>query len=216
MFIRLKEHESRRVIVITSAIFYFTALFGGVTNPEIQELAIKKFLNYPGFDRLLFSQNKGRFFEMEAALCMQFNCLQQPCIFEKKQDILGFDLELDFDQNIGWYERAGARVFINTAELDVITSDFVIECKCSAKPRSGKCIAQFIKEQNVLAWARWILDEIQTGKMKIKHRFEDKNQCKSMFTLKSTSKKSKSKQIVSCSWINSQNSEECLRSFLKK
>jgi hypothetical protein len=208
MFTRFKEHECCRVIFIASAIFYFTALLGGVADSEIQELAMAHFSNLPGFATLLLSRNEGRFFEMEVALCIQYNGILRNHM--PLQDILGFDLELNFDHGGVGYVEDENFVPIRTTELDVVTSDFVIECKCSANFRS---MAQFIKEKNVLMWARWVWHEVQRGKMKIKHQFVKKNESKSMFILKKTFKKTKSKQIVSCSWINSHDSGECIDLF---
>ena len=225
MFAKFKAHEYRRVIFITSAIFCFRGLFCSILGPNfttqefrtrefstqafaIQELAITKFSHLPGFNKLLNSGNEGRFFEMESALYILLGRMGY-------QDIFGFDLEFAFFSSEIPFNLGHEIVLLRTTEFDVVTTDFVIECKNCAAPRSGKSIAQFLKEKDTLKWIRWIARKIKRGKLCISHNFNGKNREKSVFTLSNISKKSHKGLIFSCSWVIGRDAEECIESLKK-
>ncbi len=218
MFAKFKAHENRRVIFITSAIFYFQGLFCSILGPNfitqeastqevaIQELATTKFSHLPGFNKLLHSGHEGRFFEMESALYILLRSIGH-------QDILGFDLEIAFFYSEIPFNLGQQTILLRTTEFDVVTTDFVIECKNCAAPRSGKSIAQFLKEKDTLKWMRWVARKIQSGKLCISHVFSGKNREKSVFTLSDFSKKSKVGVTFSCSWVVGRDAEECIESL---
>ncbi|MFH1254419.1 MAG: hypothetical protein V1646_03245 [bacterium] len=218
MFAKFKAHEYRRVIFITSAIFYFHGLFCSISGPNFttqefttrelktQELAITRFSHLPGFNKLLHSGHEGRFFEMESALYILLGRIG--C-----QDILGFDLEIDFFSNSSTVNLGEETILLRTTEFDVVTMDFVIECKSCAAPRGGKSIAQFIKEKDTLRWIRWIARKIKRGTLRISHSFNSKNREKSVFTLSNISKKSHDGVTFSCSWVVGRDAEECIESL---
>ena len=220
MVAKFKAHEYRRVIFITSAIFYFQSLFCSISGPNFttqefasqefatQELAITKFSHLPGFNRLLNSGHEGRFFEMESALYIWFDQTWH-------QDILGFDLEIAFFSSGIPFNLGQETVLLRTTEFDVVATDFVIECKNCAAPRRGKSIAQFLKEKDTLKWIRWIARKIKRGKLCISHNFNSKNREKSVFTLSNSSKKSQVGVTFSCSWVVGRDAEECIESLKK-
>ena len=91
------------------------------------------------------------------------------------QDILGFDLAIVFYPNSIPFKLGQEAVLLRTTEFDVVTSNFVIECKSCAVPRGGKSLAQFIKEKQVLKWICWVAHKIKRGKISIKHNFKSDN-----------------------------------------
>jgi|GEM_PF-3781312 len=48
---------------------------------------------------------------------------------------------------------------LHSAEFDVVTSDFLVECKCSLRPDKNVKIEQLIKEVIMIDWMRQIRDE---------------------------------------------------------
>lgn len=217
MFAKFKAHENRRVIFITSAIFYFQGLFCSILGPNfitqevaIQELATNKFSHLPGFNKLLHSGHEGRFFELESALYILLSRIGH-------QDILGFDLEIMFyssnPHDILSANLGQETVLLRTTEFDIVTTDFVIECKKCAAARSGKSVSQFLKEKDTLKWINWIARKIKRGKLRIAHNFSSKSMEKSVFTLSKISRKSHVGVTFSCSWVIGRDAEECIESL---
>jgi len=133
-----RRHHSTLFFILV----LFTKILFALSNEEIELLAIKNFVSgYPGFAYTLNSPNSGKYFEMESALLAQ---IYEPIIgFSLDIAILGDKANIYLDDNI---------IEMRPTEYDVITQNFVIECKNSINPNKNTKVEQFIKEKKMLLW----------------------------------------------------------------
>ncbi|MBD3273356.1 hypothetical protein GF385_03355 [Candidatus Dependentiae bacterium] len=135
----------------------------------------------------------GKLFELETALTLKDHF---------KEDILGLNLEI----NISDYKNSpkakvlldGSRVELRTTEYDVVTKNFVVECK-SGKINAKKInLYQFIKERNVIKWFKKIKEEIINGCLNYGIKLTKKG--RAMLVLNGPSTLNKDICLLSC-WL---------------
>jgi hypothetical protein len=140
-------------------IFSYHLVFSLFLDPNIQT----KFLqDTPEFTALLNAVDPGKRFEIEAALCRLIG----------GEKVYGFGLEifvLDSGKNPITVNVNGNPFKVITTEYDIVTPNFVFECKSSSVPANHKkpFMKQFLKEQQMLLLFKNIWNELQDEQSKI-------------------------------------------------
>ena len=188
---------------LVSFFLFFFQLLNSLTNHEIEKLAMIKFYDRPGFSHCLNSSNGGKWFELESALCAE----------KQEEYIQGFSLDINI------LNRNGEKYFVSsngkndffelkTTEYDVVTENFVFECKSGNPDKIKKrlFVEQFLKEENMLSWFAWIYEELTAQRLKVFLCFGRKG--KSIITIKGSPTSGQEVSFTS-SWITGKTIEEC-------
>lgn len=158
--------------VLKGSLFYSFLFFmplKSLTSNQVLTLAADHFnLTLPGFEfeklsrlgRIAKQKLSGRFFELEAAVCLKefYN-----------QNIIGFNLDINISDTLNNQEVEvmvpGSTVVLRTTEYDVVTNDYVIECKSGSFKVKENRIYQFLKERNLIEWFKILKEEIISGSL---------------------------------------------------
>ena len=142
-----------------------------LNNDIIQQYFLQAFLGRPGCIETLFSKNSGHWYEMESALCLSHGMRLGELVL--RQPVEGFSLSLSFwpKLSMGCLGVGGtAKEFsFGGVEFDVITTDFVVECKSVSRPEEyrEKSHEQFFKQKLILKWCAQVRDELESGSIAI-------------------------------------------------
>ena len=142
--------------LICSFLFFVGAK--SLTNEEILNLTKERFsFDIPGLAQEYRSKVVVKFFELEAALCLNDFY---------RENIVGLNLIFDiFDSK--YKDVVNVRIFDKTKkmtsrEFDVVTQNHIFECKSSGVGSIQNKICQFKKERNFLGWINLLNETIKT------------------------------------------------------
>ncbi len=91
------------------------------------------------------------------------------------EDILYQNIQIYIAGNEANLRLNDKEITLRSGELDIVTSDYVIECKASKNLDDSKSIKQFLKERNLLEWMGILHQEIQHKKARIFLKKSTKN-----------------------------------------
>jgi len=187
-------------------IFYFSFLFS-ISNQEIKSLAKQKFNKVPGFELTLSSQNYGKWFELETALCAEEFIGEEVIAFGLLINIWNQDHVMRISYGNEDYLE------LKTTEFDIVTENHVIECKNSAKP---KFYEQFLKEQSMLLFFRNLKKDIENNDLDFFEIKRNKKKSKNIniLTIKGPCTGEKDLSIT-CNLLNDYSISECENLWLK-
>ena len=188
------------------AVFDFVFSCFSLTNQQILDIALSTFSrDLSGFEHTINSKEEGKYFELEAGLFAQA---------KMGQLVVGFSLDIDFyidnkDKCFAYLE--GEEAFeLRSTEFDVITKDFVFECKLCRNPDKFKKIDQFRKERNILLFFRQLHRALKEEELWVDVKFKrSKRRTRSVITVMGEVTGHKKVSFTSF-WVNGKTVEECL------
>ena len=188
--------------VLLSSAFFPLYIFG-LSNQEIVDLADEEFSStMPGIEKLIATgpRNRGSSFELEAALVLD----------QSNETIKGFDLEITFEKKTAHIAIDGHEALLNATEFDIITDNLAVECK-SGTTIDGRCYAQLLKEQTMLAWMHALAKELKRGTLSL--CIKRHTHALTFFELKGQATRNKP-LCMAMSWIHGTDEEKCLAQLI--
>ncbi|MBD3232026.1 hypothetical protein GF322_05220 [Candidatus Dependentiae bacterium] len=205
----------KRSFILLVFTFFQISVFP-ISNQEILQKIESKFpSNTPGLNQTLDALNKnlndlndGRWFELEVAL------YAEEYMNEK---VLGFGLSIEFwDENKEQrliYLNADNNLDLKNTEYDIVTQNFMFECKLCRNPKNFDKIKQFNKERRIILFFKMIHEHLIKNQLSINCKFKKtKKREFCIFTINGILTNYKDISF-SLSWINSKTVEECLKQF---
>ena len=210
----MKTFEKFLKILFSFFSFYFL-IFScfALSNEEIYKHALSKFsADMPGFEEVLSSSTEGAPFELEAAL---FASKQM------KQKILGFSLNIEFFSN-GIQKNFGClnnQIFeLRSTEFDVVTKDFVFECKLCRVSQNFSKIEQFKKERKILLFFKKLKHDLEQdlieADLSFKYRKRGEKNRYSVLTIRGKLTNYKPVSFTS-NWVTKDSIKDCIKQWTK-
>ncbi|MFA6526888.1 MAG: hypothetical protein WCT20_00490 [Candidatus Babeliales bacterium] len=194
-------HTTVKKVLMSSALFPLYIF--GLSNQEIVDLANEEFSStMPGIEKLIATgpYNRGSSFELEAALVLSQN----------DEAVRGLDLEITFDKKTAHIAIDDHEALLNATEFDIITDNLAVECK-SGTTIDGRCYAQLLKEQTMLAWMHALAEEINNGTLSL--HVKRHTHALTFFELKGQATRNKP-LCMAMSWIHGIDENECLAQLI--
>ncbi len=194
----MKKNFQKIFFILT--ILSFSYLYS-MEHQEIFSLVAQKFdAAMPGLQKTINSKNSGAKFELESAL------------FAEKlgEQVEGFGLTIDV------YNPGNKKIFVpigdkkfkvKTTDYDVVTKNYVFECKDIKNLEKHAKIRQFLKERNMLLFFKNVYEEFKRKTMSVFLSFS-KNKKRSILTINSECTGYQNISLM-CSWIQSRKIYEC-------
>lgn len=161
---------------------------------QLEHFALYYFADVPGISLACNSKNEGHLFELEAAICLPRVLMREHVGVE---NIIGFSLGFDFLGTHAVLPVDGEGITPETFEYDIITNNFIIECKTSIEDGSAK-IEQFIKEQKMIHFIEWLLTMIEMRGITLQSEIGKRNRRIFKFVY------AKQEIKFTCSWIGNE------------
>ncbi len=199
----------KKIFLFLLLLFSQFSLFS-LSNQEILQKILSEFSpNIPGLQETIKAKindlNDGRWFELESALYAQE---------QMYEEVLGWSLNIEFwGKNFGYVNDK--KLELRSTEYDVVTSNFVFECKlCRNSARFNK-IDQFRKERNILLFFQEMRRELEDDRLIVDVNLKQTKKRK-FYVIKINGELTNHQDVsFSSKWINANSKEECFLQFLK-
>ena len=147
-------------------LFSLSVLFS-LSNDCLETLSLQKFSNTKALNQIIGSNNSGKWFELESALWLDKYIKEKVSGFELDFTVWQKDSHMDKNNFIQVPLSSGELFELKTTELDVITSNYVIESKSvPVYYATGNAnMTQFLKEKNFLDWLSLVYQEYMSGSL---------------------------------------------------
>ncbi len=145
---------------------------------------------------------KGNEFEIASALKLAYD----------GERIVGFDLDINFKDGCVTVVIDREMHQLHTTEFDIVSSNYVVECKSSKNPSINCDIAQFTKEQTMLRWLNAVMRDLDKRKLSI-NSYISKRSNKPFIVLNGPCTNYKDIDFTS-TWFTAENEDECIDQFI--